>query len=226
MKRPKVIMHNAVSVDCSMKGFEFELALFYKTAARYAADIHLVGSATAKTGIEKHCSSVPAEHAPDFIKPACGKNDTRPLWVIPDTGGCLENLLHVFRRSGYCKDVVIIISRKTPARYLSYLKKRNYDYIVCGDRQADYKKALSILAADYNARVVLTDSGGTLNSILLAKGLVDEISVLVSPAIAGSQSSNLFRGLKLRGKGIALKLINCEIISKNYVLLGYSVLKK
>jgi 2,5-diamino-6-(ribosylamino)-4(3H)-pyrimidinone 5'-phosphate reductase len=37
---------------------------------------------------------------------------------------------------------------------------------------------------------VRTDSDGTLNGILLREGLVDEVSVLISPKMAGGKNSS------------------------------------
>jgi len=50
---PKVIMHNEISVDGSIINFEPNMELYYRLVRDYKADIHLVGSVTAKTGIDK-----------------------------------------------------------------------------------------------------------------------------------------------------------------------------
>jgi 2,5-diamino-6-(ribosylamino)-4(3H)-pyrimidinone 5'-phosphate reductase len=49
---PKVVICNSVSVDGSIKDFDVDIALHYEVLGRLGADALLVGSNTAKTGIE------------------------------------------------------------------------------------------------------------------------------------------------------------------------------
>ena len=145
--------------------------------------------------------------------------------MIPDTKGAVKGLLHTIRRFEYCKDVIILISKTTEHDYINYLEDRNYDYNLVGDEFVDYDKALELLKSKYGVRTILIDSGPTLNAILLEKGLVDEISLLVSPSIVGDKSYNLFSRLSLEGKNIKLKLLKNEVFDKTYLLLLYKVLK-
>jgi 2,5-diamino-6-(ribosylamino)-4(3H)-pyrimidinone 5'-phosphate reductase len=124
---PRVIMHNTVSLDGAIKDFEMDLGLHYELAGKIKADAHLVGSETAKAGVETFTEEVPEEEPSDFIKPVAKPNDTRPYWVIPDSKGKLKGLLHVYRRSCYCRGIIVIITNQTPDEYLQYLKDRNYD---------------------------------------------------------------------------------------------------
>ena len=82
--------------------------------------------------------------------------------------------------------------------------------------------ALEMLAEKYNAKIVLNDAGPTLNDILLDNGLVDEISLLVSPVLVGDKGLNLFRSLKK--SGIKLELLKSEVFD-NQVFLHYKVKK-
>jgi 2,5-diamino-6-(ribosylamino)-4(3H)-pyrimidinone 5'-phosphate reductase len=86
------------------------------------------------------------------------------------------------------RDVIALCSEKTPAEYLAYLRERKITSIVSGSDHIDMRAALEALNRDYGVRVVRVDSGGTLNSVLLHNGLVDEVSVLVHPVIAGGKA--------------------------------------
>ncbi len=222
---PKVIVHNEISLDGSIKGFEPNIRRYYEIAARYRPDIVLVGSITAKTGIETYVKDVPSEEKIDFIKPEIQLDDKRPFWAIPDTRGTLKNLLHVFRRADYCKDIIILVSKSTPSSYLNYLKERNYDHIIMGEDHVDYQKAFELLCKSYNCKIILTDSGGKLNNILLERGLVDEISLLISPILVGNKY-RLFKSLKLKDRSGKLRLLKNEVIDDNYVLLVYKISKQ
>jgi 2,5-diamino-6-(ribosylamino)-4(3H)-pyrimidinone 5'-phosphate reductase len=222
---PKIIIHNVVSLNGSLTGFEPNLEKYYEIAGNYVHDAVLVGSNTAKKGIDMFIEKIPPEKKSDFDKPI--SDDKTPFWIIPDSGGVMQNLLHVIRQSGYCKDVIVIISKKTPQSYIEYLKERNYDYILTGEDHVDLKSALEKLYKNYNVKSIRSDSGGTLNSILLKQGLVDKISILVSPVIVGKSKNYLIKDLNLKSEKsrIDLQLIKNEIIDENHILLVYKVIK-
>lgn len=213
-------MHNEISVDGSIKGFDIDVGTYYRIAIGYKPDVILVGSITAKSAVNK----VSPEKKADFKKPETSKDDKRPYWVIPDSRGILKGMLHLFRRFDYSRDVIILASEKTPSSYLKYLSEREYDYIIAGKGYIDYRKALEILAERYNSKTVLTDSGGILNSILIEQGLVSEISIIISPVLVGIKGTGLFRNLGLPS-GLKLKLLQNKILDNNCLFLIYKVLK-
>jgi len=131
--------------------------------------------------------------------------------------------LHVFRRSEYSKDVIVLVSEKTPEGYINYLKERNYDFILTGVDRVNVRQALEIASERYGFELVVSDSGGMLNSILLEQGLAEEISLILSPEITGRNGTNLFRNLEK--SGIRLELLKDEVVEKKYVHLIYKVLK-
>ena len=219
---PRVIMYNTISLDGSIRDFELDVGLHYEVAAKIRADAHLIGSETARTGVEMFTEQIPAEESSDFTKPAVKADDSRPYWVIADSTGKLKGLLHVYRRSCYCKSVIMLISGKTPSDYVEYLKERSYNYIVAGEEHVNYREALERLYDNYNIRTVLTDSGGVLTSILIKERLVGEVSLLISPVVVGKQATNLFRALE--GK-MNLELIRSERIRANHLLVVYRVIE-
>jgi 2,5-diamino-6-(ribosylamino)-4(3H)-pyrimidinone 5'-phosphate reductase len=225
-KKPpvKVIMHNEISLDGATRDFEPNLELYYQIAETFKAEVHLVGSRTAKMGLKTYWGKIPAEEPEDFAKPLIKSWDKRPYWFIPDTRGSLKGLLHVYRKSGYCKDVVVLVSKRTPKAYIKYLKDRNYDHYFCGRDRVDFRQALRLMRTNYGTKVVMTDSGGTLNNILLKQGLISEISLLVAPVLVGGKRTNLFRTLNLKGKKPRLQLIKNRIQEKHYLLLIYRII--
>lgn len=215
---PKVIIHNSISLDGSLTNFVPNMELHYRIAGNYKPDAHLVGSNTVKVGIQIYEEEVPPEEKKDFEKPE--KRNTNLYWAIPDTEGALKGLLHVCRRFEYCKDVIVLISEKTPKEYAEYLKERNYDYHVVGKTRVDLKKSLELLAEKYAVKTVLTDAGRILSNLLLEQGLVSEISLLIHPLIVGSKSYRIFDGIN---KSINLKLQKKETFDKGYTWLVYKV---
>jgi 2,5-diamino-6-(ribosylamino)-4(3H)-pyrimidinone 5'-phosphate reductase len=91
----------------------------------------------------------------------------------------------------YWRGGVAICSDSTPDDYLQYLAEVGADCIVAGSGKVDMRAALEELNVRYGIQTVRVDSGGTLNGVLLRAGLVDEVSILVHPALVGGTSQRL-----------------------------------
>jgi 2,5-diamino-6-(ribosylamino)-4(3H)-pyrimidinone 5'-phosphate reductase len=176
--------------------------------------MHLVGSRTAKIGVDMFLKKIPKETKADFRKP----EGEGMLWAVPDTTGRLKGLLHIFRQSEYCKDVVIFVSEKTPKSYINYLKERNYDYHIVGKNKCNLKKALKLLNEKYNAKTILTDTGCILSNLLIEQKLVSRISLLVHPVVVGKNSYNMFGDIE---NNLKLNLIKKEFLDKGNIWLVY-----
>ena len=218
---PKIIIHNSISLDGSLTNFEPNMELHYQIAGQYKPDVHLIGSNTIKAGIDLYEDGVPLEDPSDFKKPTRSKN--LPLWVIIDSKGQLKGMLHTCRRFEFCRDIIILVSEKTPQVYLQYLRERNYEYHIVGSDHVDLKKALLLLSKTYNAKTILTDTGRILGNLLLNQGLVDEISLLFHPIVVGKKSYNILSNVE---KNLDVKLVKCECLEKQYVWLVYQFNKK
>ncbi len=216
---PRVIVHNSISLDGSLINFDVDMEIHYQLASRYKPDAHLIGSNTIKIGIDLYGIS-PSEEKKDFRKPDRDKN--LPYWIIIDTKGTLQNKLHEVRRFEFCKDVIILISNKTPDVYISYLKERNYFFHKLGDEHIDLYKSLQFLYKKYNVKSILTDCGRILSNLLLNQDLVDEVSLIFHPVIVGDNSYNIFNNTN---KKIELKLLKNESINGKYIWLAYKVIK-
>ena len=218
---PKVIVHNSVSLDGSLSSFEPNMELHYQIAGRYKPDMHLIGSNTITAGIELYGDGIPLEESTDFQKPK--RNKHLPLWVLIDSKGKLEGMLHTCRRFEMCRDVIVLVSQATPQRYLKYLDERHYDYHCVGRGSVDVRWALQLLSQEYDAKTILTDAGRILGNILLNQGLVDEISLLVHPVIVGKKSYSMFSDIR---RNLEVTLVKCERLEKQYVWLVYHIKKK
>ncbi len=218
---PRVIMHNAVSLDGRIDWFTPDIGLYYEIASRFGADIHLAGSGTLVAQQEE----APPEEEDDFQPPEVEPGDTRPLLVVPDSRGRVRNW-PALRKAGIWRGMLALCSQSTPKNYLDYLKKRHVEYLIAGETQVDLRKALEELSKSYGAKTVLLDSGGTLNGVLLRTGLVNEVSLLVSPCLVGGASQrSFFRAEDLTtSEGIIqLKLTHLEKLKDKIVWLRYDV---
>ena len=215
---PNIILHNSIGLDGSLTDFDVNMELHYQIAGKFKPDAHLIGSNTIKVGIELYGNALPEEKN-DFIKPQRDKK--LPYWIIIDTKGILEGLLHEVRRFEFCKDVVVLISNNTPENYIEYLKKRDFDFHIVGKDHINLKNSLEFLFNNYSIKNLLTDCGRILSNLLLNQGLVNEISLLLHPVIVGDKSYNIFNDVN---KKIQLKLLKNEALDKDHIWLIYKVI--
>jgi 2,5-diamino-6-(ribosylamino)-4(3H)-pyrimidinone 5'-phosphate reductase len=217
---PKVVVHNSISLDGSLTGFEPNMQLHYQIAGEYRAGANLIGSNTVSAGVELFEDGVPPEERVDFEKP---KRDAGlPHWVILDTRGKLKGLLHTCRRFELCRNVIVFVSEATPQDYVKYLQERKYDYRVVGDKQINLESALELLSSTYGAKRVLVDTGRVLGNLLLERGLASELSLLVHPVIVGKKAYNIFGNIQ---KNMNLNLYKKKVYPKGFVWLNYKVKK-
>jgi 2,5-diamino-6-(ribosylamino)-4(3H)-pyrimidinone 5'-phosphate reductase len=220
---PYIILHNVVSLDGRIDGFNPNIGLYYQLASRWQVDAALAGSNT----ILNMPDEVPPEDESAFQSPEVDPNDSRPVLVIPDSRGRVRHW-HYLRQTPFWKDMIALCSQSTPDEYFQYLTERHIDYITTGDDHVDIKAALEKLYAIFNIKVIRVDSGGTLNGILLRQGLVNEISVLIEPYLVGGDTAkSIFHeeDLKTPGGVINLKLTHHEKLEDQIIWLKYEVLK-
>ncbi len=218
---PRVILHNAVSLDGRIDHFAPDIGLFYELAARWGEGATLAGSDTllaAPGGAPPDDDATPGP-------PPAAPGDRRPLLVVPDRRGrvrCWRALL----AAGFWRAGVSLCVRATPAEHLAYLESSGVDVILAGEWHVNMRAALDELAARHGVSVVRVDSGGTLNGVLLRAGLVHEVSLLVHPRLVGGVSPrSIFRApdLDADGRAIGLRLEHVERLRDDIVWLRYEV---
>lgn len=222
MTRPFVVVHNITSVDGRLDGFTPDVGQYYDAAAALEADCMLTGSDTILKAIETE-GIEPDRDVPQK-PPAVDPGDERPLLVIADSKGRI-NVWQALREAGYWRDVMALVSQSTPTKYLEDLKKRHVPYIVAGGDRIDFMSALEELSRQGIKRV-RTDSGGTLNGVLLRQGLVDEVSVLVHPVlVGGTTSASMYRAPDPQpgDRSIDLQIISSRRLRNGVVWLRYQV---
>jgi len=221
MPLPRVVIHNEVSVDGRIDWFGAHEDVYYRLVSTWDNPSTLTGVETLfdpRVGVPKEEKMPPAE-------PVADPEDTRGLLVVTDSQGRGCNW-QFFREWPYFRDIVVLVSERTPKSYLKYLRERHVKYIVAGEDKVDLRKALLALKRDFGVETVRTDSGGTLNGALLRAGLVSEISLMVSPCLVGGMSPrSFFRAPDLQSaKGvIGLELFRVEKLEHGIVWLRYKV---
>ncbi len=222
---PRVVIHNQVSLDGRFDWITPDLALFYGVAASFGEEATLAGSNTIMAGYpdESTWLALDAECEP----PRREADPSLPFLVIPDSAGRIR-VWHLLRREQYWRDAVALVSTSTPRAYLAYLERLGVGYIVAGDGRVDMSAALEELNSRYGVKVVRADCGGTLNGVLLREGLVDEVSLLLSPClVGGTELRSMFIAPELESAEgvISLSLQRMEKLDGDVVWLLYKVVK-
>ncbi len=220
---PRVVMHNLMSLDGRLDFVPADVGLYYELAARWKVNAILSGSGTVLAAADQIASSAKDSEASRSKDP----RDRRPLLVVPDSRGRVRDW-KPWLDQPYWRDVVVLCSDSTPGPYLRRLEKDSIDTIVAGKGHVDMRGALEELNSKYAVRNVRLDSGGTLNGVLLRAGLVDEVSVLVHPALVGGTSpSSVFTAPDLSSASgvVDLKIKHVEKLRSGYVWLRYTVVR-
>ncbi|MFN2292451.1 MAG: RibD family protein [Anaerolineae bacterium] len=229
---PRVILHNGVSLDGRVDGYQGGIGQFYQVASAFQADAMLSGSDTLLIAYASAAS--PDEQAEESqaesrAVPGADQagNDSRALLVVPDSRGRIHNWPQI-RREPYWRDVVVLCSEATPQDYVKGLWQMGVDTIIAGEDHVGLGAALEALNARHGIQTVQVDSGGTLNGVLLRAGLVDEISLLISPTLAGGMSPrSIYRAPDLTSAEdiIRLRLFHLEQLEDGIVWLRYEVVR-
>jgi len=222
---PRVILHIATSLDGRITNFPADLELYYSLAATWSPDAVLFGSETVLAAVRENPSlEVPQEHVEMFTPPE-DTEDTRPLLVIADSRGKVRcwDAIHTWP---YMRDILAFCSSTTPKEYLDYLAERKINAIIAGSDRIDMREALAELNRQYGTKTVRVDSGGTLNSVLLKAGVVDEVSVLIHPFLAGGKADPTMFDPEKAGipdLQVPLKLIRTEVVGDGLIWARYSL---
>jgi riboflavin biosynthesis pyrimidine reductase len=81
--------------------------------------------------------------------------------------------------------VVAILSERVSDEYLAFLRARGVSYLLAGVGDVDLPLAMAKIGGRFGVKALMLEGGGRINGGMLAAGLIDEVSVLVAPAVDG-----------------------------------------
>lgn len=201
--RPYVVAHVAVSVEGATVGFAPDLAQFYGLAATWPEDVTLVGADT-----------ILAQEPALAATPGPGPARTGPSLAVVDSKARVRQWA-ALRDAGHWTGVLALYAASTPPRPAG----SEVPELVTGDDRVDLAAALTALG-ERGARVVRVDSGGALIGALLHRGLLDEVSLLVHPVLAGSAGTRRWYGAAPPPDG-PLEVAGAQTLDGGLVWLRY-----
>jgi 2,5-diamino-6-(ribosylamino)-4(3H)-pyrimidinone 5'-phosphate reductase len=176
MARPRVVIHVAVSLDGATTGFAADVGRYYELARTWREDVTLAGADT-----------ILAQEPTLAGAPRPGPAPDGPLLAVVD-GRARVREWEALRDCGHWRGVVALRARATPTLRAAVPE------LVTGAERVDLAAALDALGEREGARSVRVDSGGALTGALLRHDLVDELSLLVHPCVAGAAGDRRWHG--------------------------------
>lgn len=205
MDRPYIICHMVMSLDGKVTGdflFRKECAaatdIYYRLNRELASDGFICGRVTMEGSFTggfypdlSRYERTPQKN--DFI----AKGLDSFYAVAFDTHGRLgwqsNRIVDPDGDPGYDgAKIVEVLSEDVDERYLTYLQTMGISYLFAGKDSIDVGLALSKLKSMIGCRTLLLEGGSILNGAFERVGAVDEISLVVAPAVADRDDKPLF----------------------------------
>ena len=186
MQKPYIICHMMMAadgrIDCSMTEKIDGVDEYYLTLNALNTPSTVSGRVTAQLEMAQGGSFSPSDGfsygKEDFRKNA----DAKGYEIIVDTKGTL-----LWDDGDTDKPYLIVMSENASGEYIDYLNGKRISWITCGKERIDLKRASEILAKEYGIERMAIVGGGHINGSFLDAGLVDEVSLLIGPAIDGRE---------------------------------------
>lgn len=144
-----------------------------------------------------------------------------PFAIALDSSGRLH-----FERADIDGDhIVVLLGSGVSDAHLAELAGDGVSYVVAEAPAVDLAAALEVLGRELGIRRLALEGGGGINGSFFAAGLVDELSVLLAPALDGRSDPKSIvdsGDTGLAGK-VELSLTSCEKVAHGAVHLRYAV---
>lgn len=121
--------------------------------------------------------------------------------------------------------VVVVLGPDVGDAHLAELAADGVSYVVA-DEEMHARPIFELLSRELGIERLLVEGGGNVNGSMLAEGVVDELSVLVAPALDGARGITgiveVPEATGLAGK-VRLAFTSCEALANGLVHLRYAV---
>ncbi|CZT36517.1 RibD family protein [Rhizobium sp. 9140] len=121
--------------------------------------------------------------------------------------------------------IVVLLGPDVPDSHLAELAGDGVSYVVSDKKALDLHAMLTLLGQELGITRILLEGGANVNGSMLAAGLVDEISLVIAPALEGRADSDrviAFGEEGLAGK-IELSLKSCDVLAHGAIHVRYDV---
>ena len=149
------------------------------------------------------------------------KSDATTFAIALDSSGKLH-----FQGAKLSGDhVIVLVGRDTPDSHLAELAADGVSYVVSAGAEFDFPSMLDVLAREFGITHLVVEGGAKTNGAFLAAQVVDELRVLVAPALDGAEH---VQGIVDYRNGLAgvvrLQFKSADVLDHGVVQLTYAVL--
>ena len=224
MRRPYIVCHMMMSldgrIDCGMTAKIPGVNEYYETLNALKAPTRVQGRMTAELELTD-AGLFSAEDRTPYGKSGCSKKaEAEAYCVVVDSGGRLCWDANTLKGV----PLVVVTASRVPKAYLRYLNEKEISWIACGEERVDLAAAASCLGEAFGVERMAVVGGGTINGAFLDAGLLDEVSLLVGPAVDGRRGmAAVFDGLAMDREPVPMKLQHVQFYDDGAVWLRYSL---
>lgn len=226
--KPHVICLMAASVDGRTlpsrwrpKGAAGDL--FERVHDQLDGDAWLIGRVTGQEFAKG--KSYPATTDQAFPRTAwLRRRDADAYGVVLDANGKI-----VWGRSDIGGDpIVVVLTEAVSDAHLAGLRSEGVSYIFAGRTQIDLALALECLNRDLGVKRLLLEGGGGANGAFLRAGLVDELNLIICPAVDGAKGApSVFDSTEAeadqRAPVAEMTLESSQLLEGGAILLRYEI---
>jgi riboflavin biosynthesis pyrimidine reductase len=232
--RPKIICHMVTSIDGKLHPSRFTVPAagvdgarlrrhYDEVSAKFEAQGWMCGRVTMQE-ISKGKPRAVTGPGIASREPFVGNRGDRNLAVAIDPHG----KVHYGQDQLLGDHAVAVLSEAVSDAYLAELREDGVSYIFAGPDGRHLSKAMDALGETFGVRTLLLEGGAAINGSFLKAGLLDEISVLIHPAVdglAGVETIFEYPGQadERPGAGQALRHVHTETLEGGMVWLRYRV---
>jgi riboflavin biosynthesis pyrimidine reductase len=178
----------------------------------------LTGEEFAKGGVHRRDPGQVLPREPWIVR-----RDAPGYAIVLDTHGRIA-----WGRSDIGGDpIVVVLAEAAPDAHLAGLRADGVSYMFAGQQEIDLALALTVLARELGIRRLLLEGGGTINGAFLRAGLVDELSLILHPAVDGAQGApSVFDSTGDHPAPAPIEsmtLESCQVLEQGAVWLRYQI---
>lgn len=239
MNKPYVIIHTHTSIDGNLDIMDLPE---FKEASRQYQELsinpekqqfgiqgYLNGKTTTEDNMTHYKTPKLDENAAPVPEGDYIADPDAPMYYLSiDVRGELAFEENFSAYGGIDSHVVEVLTEQASNAYKNFLRKKNISYIIAGKEQIDYEVMLDKFYNLFGIERMMVGGGGTLNWSFVQNGLVDEVSVILSPIANGDPDGHRFFVAKdpyTKIKETAFQLESVETLEHGTVWIRYSVKK-
>src|ERR1700716_2167117 len=227
--KPHVICHMVSSVDGRILSSRMRAkgpnsgGLFERLHDELKGDAWLIGRVTGREFAKRE--SYPAQAVQAFPREHWFARRDAAAWGIAlDAHGKIA-----WGRSDIGGDpIVVVLSEAVSDAHLAGLRGEGVSYIFAGKSELDLALALDVLHRELGVKRLLLEGGGGANGAFLRAGLVDELNLVICPAVDGARGApSVFDSTDAeadrRAPVTAMTLESSKVLEGGAMLLRYMI---